>query len=153
MKLINHICNHVNSDELFSDYEKEISYFSAEKSCVDLNRIYSDKGCNNYGYKFCKCNNLYILNGRAARDKGKGLLTCKNSTMVDYFVCSSNLIPKVSDFCVEDFCEILSDVHCPVFLELIFEKKSCTETTESSSNEVKIKLWDQKKHELSTSMH
>lgn len=86
------------------------------------------------------------MNGRAARDKGKGLLTCKNSSTVDYFVCSSNLIPKVSDFCVEDFCEILSDVHCPVFLELNFEK-ICSETTESSSNEVKIKLWDQKKHE------
>lgn len=48
---------------------------------------------------------------------------------------------------MEDFCEILSDVHCPVFLELNFEK-SCSETTESSSNEVRFKLGDQKKQEL-----
>ena len=50
-------------------------------------------------------------------------------------------------FVWKNFCEILSDVNCPVFLELNFEK-SCSETTESSSNEVKIKLWDQKKQEL-----
>lgn len=146
----NYICSHLNSDELILEYEKETSYFNDINSCVDLNRISSDKGCNNYGYKlieFCKCNNVYILNGRAARDKGKGDFTCKNSSTVDYFLCSPKLIPMVNDFCVEEFCQILSDVHCPVFLEMKFDK-SGSETCNLNCNKEKIKLWDNDKRDL-----
>ena len=46
---------------------------------------------------FCKCNNLYILNGRTAKDKSKGSCT------VDYFLCSANILPFISDFYEDEF--------------------------------------------------
>lgn len=145
-----YICKHFNSDELFSEYEKELSFFQDPKSCVDINRTNSDMGVNNYGYRlleFCKCNNTYILNGRTARDAGIGAFTCKNSSTVDYFLCSPNLIPMISDFCVDEFSEVLSDVHCSVYLELIFGKSNFERYPETHIEE-KIKLWDKSKLDI-----
>ena len=115
-----YICTHFNSDELFFEYEKEISiFFNDQQNCVSIHRRNSDTGINNYGYRLldlCKCTNLYILNERTARDNGIGAPTCRNASTVDYSVCSPNLISVIKDFFVEEFCEILSDVHCPVYL-------------------------------------
>ena len=37
----------------------------------------------------CKTNNLFIVNGRIGDDKTKsGKLTCKNSSVVDYCICT-----------------------------------------------------------------
>ena len=52
----------------------------------------------NYGYKLlslCKNNNLYIANGRSGLDKGVGKLTCKNTSLIDYMLCSSNVFRKL----------------------------------------------------------
>ena len=89
-------------------------------SCVNIARTNSDTNINNYGCRlldFCKSNNLYILNGRTSRDHGVGALTCKNQSTVDYFLCSSIIFSMIIDFYVHDFCETLSDVHSPVYLE------------------------------------
>ena len=43
---------------------------------------------------------------------------CKNVNVVDYALVSSDLFPLISDFAVLDFCEIYSDVHCPIVLKL-----------------------------------
>lgn len=116
-----YICSHFQSEELNLEYANELSYFDNSNCCVSIQRTNNDKCVNNFGYKlleFCKANNLYILNGRTASDKGKGLPTCKGTSTVDYFICSSNINPLISEFFVDTFCPLLSDVHCPVVLEL-----------------------------------
>ena len=55
-----------------------------------LERMSSDIHRNDYGYKLielCKNNNLYIVNGRIGETK----LTCKDSSTVDYIICSAFL--------------------------------------------------------------
>ena len=42
---------------------------------------------------------------------------------------------------MEEFCEILSDVHCPVYLELKFMKTEIAKNQKIYSEE-KVKLWD-----------
>ena len=48
-----------------------------------------DKRKNNFGnvlLEFCKCNNMFICNGRVDQDKGHGKLTSKNASVVDYVI-------------------------------------------------------------------
>lgn len=50
--------------------------------------------CNNFGYKmidFCKNNNFFIVNGWVGNDVGVGVFMCKNSSIVDYVLCSLEL--------------------------------------------------------------
>ena len=73
-----YICTRFNSQELSIEYETEVSYFDNSNTRISLQRTNKDTNMNNYGYRmliFCKCNNLYILNGRTAKDKDKGICT------------------------------------------------------------------------------
>ena len=104
---------------------------------------------NNYGYRmldFCKCNNLYILNGRTTKDKDKGVCTCKGVSTIDYFLCSSHIIPLINDFYVDDFSQNLSDAHCPVSLEIELqlpcEQEHVINHSKRHESE-RIKLWDE----------
>ena len=79
-----------------------------------------DKETNNMGHEllsFCKSSQLYICNGRSGRDI-PGKLTCKNASVVDYIIVSPNLFSEISDFYIDDFNELYSDVHCPVIIKL-----------------------------------
>lgn len=140
-----YICRQFDSEELLTEFEQEITIFRESNNNISIYRVNRDKSMNNYGYRmldFCKCNNLYILNGRTYRDKDEGHFTCKGSSTVDYFLCSLNLLPPISDFCVEEFSDILSDVHCPVYLELCLGQSHelLYENTQNSKTE---KLWDE----------
>ena len=111
-----------HSDELLCEYDTDLSYF--QKSHVSLHRINSDTGINNYGYRlldFCKTNSLFILNGRVGEDGSMGRRTCKNSSTIDYFICSANLMPNIVDLQVHEFSNILSDAHCPISLNIQFK--------------------------------
>ena len=69
---------------------------------------------NNYGFRlldFCKTVDVAIVNGRAGSDASIGKCTCKNVSVVDYALVSSDLFPLISDFAVFNFCELYSDVH------------------------------------------
>ena len=80
-----------------------------------------DKRKNNFGnqlLEFCKCNNMFICNGRVGDDSDCGKFTSKNSSVVDYVICSSDLLKHVQNFSVLDFSKLYSDVHNP--LSLIF---------------------------------
>ena len=84
-----YICKKSDSQELSNEYESEIACFEKYSSCISLNRSNRDKHINNYGYRlldFCKCNSLYILNGRTGRDKGIGKCTSKEVSTIDYFL-------------------------------------------------------------------
>ena len=108
-------------DEVFEKFQEELEFFGNGNSCWSLNRTNSDKSINNYGYKlidFCRLNFMYILNGRTDGDNLSGACTCKNVSCIDYFLCSSNILPVVKYLQVHNFCSLLSDAHNPVSLKL-----------------------------------
>ena len=47
-----------------------------------------------------------------------GNVHVKMSVCVDYAFVSSDVFPLISDFAVLVFCELYSDVHCPIVLKL-----------------------------------
>ena len=84
-------------------------------------KISQDMATNNYGFRlldFCRTVDVAVVNGRAGSDASIGKCTCKNVSVVDYALVSSDLFPLMRDFAVLDFCELCSDVHCPIVLKL-----------------------------------
>ncbi|VDI18704.1 Hypothetical predicted protein [Mytilus galloprovincialis] len=79
-----------------------------------------DKNKNRFGnqlLEFCKGNNFFIMNGRTLGDID-GKFTCRNSSVVDYCLCSAELIQNFTDFKVLDFSSLYSDVHSPIEISL-----------------------------------
>ena len=61
---------------------------------------------NNYGHKLlglCKKTNIYIANSRVDDDKGVGSKTCKDTSVVDCLVMSSQLFPLIKEFTIDVF--------------------------------------------------
>jgi hypothetical protein len=89
-----------------------------------------DRTINNNGRKLvelCQILNLKILNGRCGADKEKGEYTCRTAngqSTVDYALISSDSIPNISDFHVDNFDPCLSDAHSPILLELVFAREN-----------------------------
>ena len=81
---------------------------------------------NNFGnlmLEFCVTNNVVICNGRIGSDKCKGEITCvKGNSVIDYILCSPNILGNVVDFAINDYDPMLSDVHCA--LKLVFNNLS-----------------------------
>jgi hypothetical protein len=62
-----------------------------------------DKGKYNFGkllINLCKGQNLFIMNGRVGSDSKIGVLTCRNASVVDYFICSPNFIKCIVDLTI-----------------------------------------------------
>ncbi|CAG2233970.1 unnamed protein product [Mytilus edulis] len=108
------VLNNFDDNELLVylyDYQKLLLHN------ISLPRFSEDtSSVNNYGYKlldFCKKLNIYIGNSRLnGNDKSVGKKTCKDVSLVDYFLLSSNVFPTVKSFDVLDFNPLYSDVHC-----------------------------------------
>lgn len=66
----------------------------------------------------CKQNNLLILNGRCANDRNIGMFTFKSISVIDYTLCSTNLLEYVCDFKVIEIDPLFCDGHCMLLLEL-----------------------------------
>ena len=63
---------------------------------LPLKRNNVDKGKNPYGnllLNLCRGNDLFIVNGRIGDNK-EGNLTCRNASVVDYTICSSEFLKK-----------------------------------------------------------
>ena len=76
---------------------------------------------NNFGnqlLQLCKYNDLLICNGRTGDDKNVGNFTCKNSSVVDYVICSTSLFERIVNFDVLEFSNLFSDAHCGLSLTL-----------------------------------
>ena len=85
---------------------------------VPVNRCSQDDTCNNYGKRLielCRTFGLLIANGRCGKDKGVGSLTCDSASLIDYVICNTELIVKISDFEVLPYCNLLSDKHSPIY--------------------------------------
>ena len=93
----------------------------------------NDEQENNNGEECISLDSLAFRNMRSSVDKyvnnyGKRILDCKNVSVVDYAICTPNVLTRINDFFVNDFDPMLSDVHCAVCLTL------CCENTDRSIN-------------------
>jgi hypothetical protein len=99
-------------------------------SCVDCTiapRVSKDCKINNYGRQLisvCKNTGLIIANGRIGSDAQNGSFTCKESSVIDYCITSTSLLPIVTDFKVEPFNECYSDVHNAISVMVKINSKS-----------------------------
>ncbi|CAG2228304.1 unnamed protein product [Mytilus edulis] len=85
-------------------------------------RCSMDTSKNSYGnmlLEMCKNNNIIILNGRVNGDK-EGKFTCRQASVVDYFICTYDFLCFVVNMYVQDFSKLFSDVHSPLILSLNF---------------------------------
>lgn len=120
--------------------EPENEAFISTQKLIDLNidpiRHNEDKVHNSKGLKmidFCQGTGMLIVNGRVGRDKGVGRTTCEKptkngitKTTNDYALATHTLFKHISDFHVDILDQTLSDVHCPISLNL----KKCSLSTD-----------------------
>ena len=113
----------ISFDENIVDQEEEIvkkqveSESLLEEFGIPLNRKSCDLVANNYGYRLIElCRNLGIMiaNGRCGKDNFVGKVTCGVSSLIDYVICSPEMLCLINDFEVVPFCELLSDKHSPI---------------------------------------
>ncbi|CAG2198186.1 unnamed protein product [Mytilus edulis] len=113
--------HHDNSDNIVVDYASCLNQFNMLRK-----RCSKDVTKNSYGNQLldmCKNNNLFILNGRVNGDK-EGMFTCRQSSVVDYFICTYPLLYCINEMLVHDFSSLYSDVHSPLSLTMLF-KQTC----------------------------
>lgn len=89
--------------------------------------------------------NLYIANSRVGLDRGIGKRTCKNRSVIDYFISSSSLFPFIQEFDINDFNPILSDIHNSVHISL----KTCLQKQNTKS----VKWNDNKRDDFVNMVH
>ena len=88
-------------------------------------RYNQDLSCANSNGKqlieLCQAFDMCIANGRIGQDKFVGHPTCHKgaASVVDYAVTNDAMIPFCADFNVKILDKCISDVHCPVSLQLI----------------------------------
>ncbi|CAG2212946.1 unnamed protein product [Mytilus edulis] len=116
-------------------------------------RCSMDTSKNAYGnmlLEMCKNNNIIILNGRVNGDK-EGKFTCRQASVVDYFICTYDFLCFVVNMYVQDFSKLFSDVHSPLILSLNFEDGieedvHIAENSVENAREVKrVQKWDVEK--------
>ena len=108
----------INEHELdFTQFvENDLAILDTLK--IDRKRKRMDAGKNRSGnilLELCRGNNLFIVNGRIGDDYlESGRLTCRNSSVVDYYICSPCFFEYFCNFKVVDFPRLYSDVHSPL---------------------------------------
>ena len=117
----------VYDDSDFLDYVDD--FYAMHKVDVPVGRYTScTANINTFGHmliQLCSAHNVYIGNGRKGKDKFIWKQTCKNSTVIDYFILSSNVFQFVNEFEVMNFDPMLSDVHSPIHISF------CVKETEN----------------------
>ena len=133
-----------NGDSL---YNESMEVLECLNSCnFPLERKSADTSSNIYGkqlIEFCQGNDLIIVNGRLGEDSINPRLTCKDSSTIDYFICSSKLVHYLNDFSVFNFSPLFSDSHSAISLNINvqYAQKNTTNHDHSNAKE-RIKLWD-----------
>ena len=116
------LCDFVIADKTIADVmnfdQETLDFFNKSEELVKLNinklRVSQDKNTSNNGYKLidiCINNNLFILNGRFGKDKEIEKCTFREQSLIDYTICSINVIKLLNDFEVGDSDFLLSDGH------------------------------------------
>ena len=85
-----------------------------ENMNIPLDRVSKDNKTNTTGYRLidsCKINNLFIVIGRFGKDKGKGATIFRDTSLIDYTLCSAKSFDILHDFEVLDLDPVFSDGH------------------------------------------
>lgn len=126
--------------EIFQTMETEPTFTSNDRL-----RNNEDKAQNTYGkllIELCKNKKLLIVNGRIG-DNSTGRLTCKNSSVVDYFLCDYIMYKYVSNVRVIDQSSLFLDVHTPIVLYLNIQKNTSSDFSKQKVDCVQnFKSWD-----------
>ena len=107
----------------YLDVESNISQ-KLESFGIPPNRSNLDQNTNQNGNSLidlCQCLDLKIVNGRCGSDKGIGNFTfCgpRGSSLIDYCIVSTELLPCIKNFDVGQLDKCLSDAHCPISVSL-----------------------------------
>ena len=102
------------------------------------------------GLNLCKKKlNIYIANSRIGLDKGIGKRTCKNTSVIDYFMMSSKLFSLVKEFEIQDFDPLLADVHNPIHITLQSSVTPNINNSNTSQHRTKTQWFDNKRMSLS----
>ena len=114
---------------------------------IPFQRNSLDTERNNSGYalvEFCKCLKMLIVNGRVGDDRAIGQTTCKNVSVVDYFIANVELFPCFANFSVLDFERCISDVHNAIRLTITLshenEQEIYANTNENNDDDNDTKL-------------
>ncbi|CAC5388131.1 unnamed protein product [Mytilus coruscus] len=101
----------------------------------------------------CKKLNVYIANSRLGSDIGIGCTTCKNVSVIDYLLLTSELLSLVDEFEILDFVPLFSDVHNAI--HIIFKSVlSHNEIThDTSQNSTSIKWNNNNRNEFVNTFH
>ena len=94
---------------------------------IPINRSNKDTTVNNNGKKLielCKCHDLCIVNGRIGSDKHIGNTTFDGTSLIDYVICTPDLLANITNFTVDDFDPLCSDKHSPIHLNVDLAKPS-----------------------------
>ncbi len=87
---------------------------------IQLDRKSHNNKTNNFGHRLiqmCKNLDIYIANGRVGNDRYLGRPTCKNNSIIDLFILSPELLPKISKFEIDEFDVMTSDIHNAVSMQ------------------------------------
>ena len=96
------------------------SKHNLESQNIMTDRVSQDQCVNKNGVcliELCRHFDLKIVNGRFGSDKGTGAFTCvtaNGSSVVDYVIMSSSLMPHIARFLIEPYDPCMSDVHKPL---------------------------------------
>ena len=96
---------------------------------------------------FFRKTNIYIVNGRVGKDKLRGDCTCQDVSLIDYFLASSKVFPYISDFEVNDFSPLFSDVHKHLHITLRIREPDASPIHTEQNNEPRIQArrWSEEK--------
>ena len=106
-----------------------------EEANIPISRCNSDKVKNRYGnalLNLCKCNDLFIANGRILSDR-LGHFTSKNVSVVDYCIATPELICLINELVVHRFSHLFSDIHSPISITFKAYNKNYTKETGNKS--------------------
>jgi hypothetical protein len=101
-----------------------------EELNVEIVRKSMDNRKNNFSNRLlelCRCNNIFICNGRIGDDKGIGKSTSKIVSVVDYAICSPLLFKIIDNCSVLETSKLFSDIYNP--LSMVF---NCIRETTST---------------------
>ena len=124
-----------------------------ENQNVSLKRSNIDKTTKYYGSQlidFCKSNTIFILNGRRGFGDQVSKCTCKDRSVIDYFISTAENFSFVENFKVVDFCSLYSDAHCPVSINININNKHSfiNDVNTDKLHSPEVKLWDEAKSNL-----
>ena len=108
---------------------------------------------NTWGKLFLNClknSNLLICNGRFGQSSSS--YTTVNNSVIDYFICSPDIVNAITHMYVCDFNPVLSDVHCSLSMKLNLKVRMSVQQTKSITknieDKVKVGKWDADKTTL-----